>query len=583
MAKSDKYFDADPVILYRIVAPLAVGTLIIGFWGFWVYESRSNPGIPPDPLTVLYHTSQLLIGHGVHLEHKIPLILHLGRILGIAFIFSVGLAAFFLFFRQEVMLYRLRFKRRKKHVVICGLGDLGLRLANTARKNGKLVVGVEKKEANSSLEQARKSGVLVFEGDATDASMLKKARADKASYVIACCDEDETNIAIVARMETMMRASMRKSKLNCRLLLRSGHLRDVLIESYLKGIRQLPANFEINYRDLDYHKNIARKCLNDFPLDFKQIKTDTKERVHVIIVGFDRMGEEVLLQVARQGHYANAIACESRLKVTLMDSRIQSKFKGFKARYNKIEWICEVDCVPSFNYKQIEASDEELVTIYLCFEKETVDGKSFIADDNRNIIAGVDLLQLNKDKPVQVLVYQSTHAGLSALIPSRQVPGIFPKIGAFGMPEDIYTWDLIIHETQDRMAKMIHENYLITAGKVKGSDSRKPSDEWDNLSEDLQESNRQVSDHIHVKLRTIGIHDREKLPGKVGRIEISDSDVLLLAQMEHKRFCAERWLAGWEYADETDRENKLNSNLKCWDELSKEIKKYDEDQVRSIL
>jgi hypothetical protein len=580
MEDQNKFYDADPVKLYRVVAWLVLGTLVFGFWGYWIYESKSDLLKNPDPLTVIYHSSQLLVGHGVHLDREIPWQLHVGRIFGIIFIFSVGLTAFALFFRQEILLYRLRLKWRKNHIVICGLGNLGLRLAISARRSGKLVVGIENKEEHSSIEQARKSGIIVFEGDATEEFMLKKAHADKAKYIVACCSQDETNIAIASRLGRIMKSSKREKQLVCRLLLHNDHLRKVLMDRFWNEVHNLPANYQVNYHDLDYHSVVARKCINDFPLDFKPVSSDTFEKVHVIIIGFDKMGQEIFLQSARLGHYANAIQCNRKLKVTLIDPDITSKYQDFKIRYNKIERICEVRLINSNNCNKVEFRMDELMTFIFCFEKEN----GYTADDHKNMEAGMDLFRKNHDKEIQILAFQNTNSGLAALFPSEpEAYPSFPKLGSFGMIENIYTWDLIIHETLDRMAQNFHENYLTTVGKAKNSKKREKSDEWGNQTEDIRESNRQVADHLAIKLRAIGYHYRKWKFGLKRLKEINEADILILAQMEHKRYCAERWLNGWEYAEITDKPKKLNSTLICWEELKPEDKKKDTDQVRLII
>jgi len=465
-------------------------------------------------------------------------------------------------------------------VVICGLGDLGLRLAKTARKKGLLVVGIEKKEANSSLEQARKSGILVFEGDATDSSLLKKARAGSAKYVVACCAQDETNIAIASRLAGFMKTSKRNEPLVCRLLLNNDDLRKMLIDNFWKNVRNLPVNFQVNYRDLDYHRVVARKCLNDFPMDFKPVMHETIDKVHIVVIGFGKMGENILLQAARQGHFANTTGCYDKLKVTLMGRNVISRYHDFRNRYDMIDRICEVTCINSNNHNKAEILKNELVTFFFCFEKDN----DSAADDHRNIEAGIHLLKNNTAREIQILVFQSTNTGLSALFPSEpEKDNTFPLLGSFGMIEDIFTWDLIIHDIQDDLAKNFHECYLETNGKGKKSKNRQESDKWENQSEDFQESNRQVADHLAVKLRAIGCQYRKRSMLLKSEKEIKEEDIDILSRMEHKRYCAERWIAGWKYGDKKSEEKKLNPSLVCWDELKDDVKKYDIDQVRAII
>ena len=53
--------------------------------------------------------------------------------------------------------------------------------------------------------------------------------------------------------------------------------------------------------------------------------------------------------------------------------------------------------------------------------------------------------------------------------------------------------------------------------------------------------------------------------------------------MEHRRFCAERFLAGWRHAPgPKDPVAKTNPTLVPWEEISEMEKDKDRDQVRQI-
>lgn len=56
----------------------------------------------------------------------------------------------------------------------------------------------------------------------------------------------------------------------------------------------------------------------------------------------------------------------------------------------------------------------------------------------------------------------------------------------------------------------------------------------------------------------------------------------LLSRMEHARWCAERYLAGWKYGTPTDRTNKVNECLVSWEQLGEKDKKKDWDQISAI-
>jgi hypothetical protein len=57
----------------------------------------------------------------------------------------------------------------------------------------------------------------------------------------------------------------------------------------------------------------------------------------------------------------------------------------------------------------------------------------------------------------------------------------------------------------------------------------------------------------------------------------------MLARMEHARWNAERFLAGWSYAPgKKNVERKTSPWLVGWGELPEEIREYDREAVRNI-
>src|ERR1019366_2469750 len=85
---------------------------------------------------------------------------------------------------------------------------------------------------------------------------------------------------------------------------------------------------------------------------------------------------------------------------------------------------------------------------------------------------------------------------------------------------------------------------------------------WKDLEADYKNSNRQQALHLQIKLRAIGcaivspvkenVGDNNPQPSLQNRQAITEfrneNEIEVLAQMEHARWCTERWLAGWEFA-----------------------------------
>jgi hypothetical protein len=105
---------------------------------------------------------------------------------------------------------------------------------------------------------------------------------------------------------------------------------------------------------------------------------------------------------------------------------------------------------------------------------------------------------------------------------------------------------------------------------------------WESLAADLQDANRHQADHIPVKLRAVGCFS--SAPGDQGSevTAFSAEELELLARMEHARWNAERFLAGWTLGPKDD-ENRTHPYLVSWEELPEEIREYDREAVRHLF
>jgi Trk K+ transport system NAD-binding subunit len=96
--------------------------------------------------------------------------------------------------RIEASLGRARVRGTEGHVILVGLGSVGMRVLEGLRDRGTEVVVIERDEDNRYSSQARLLGVRVIVGDATLARTLDAANLATASAVAVMTSEDMTNI-----------------------------------------------------------------------------------------------------------------------------------------------------------------------------------------------------------------------------------------------------------------------------------------------------------------------------------------------------------------------------------------------------
>lgn len=116
--------------------------------------------------------------------------------------------------------------------------------------------------------------------------------------------------------------------------------------------------------------------------------------------------------------------------------------------------------------------------------------------------------------------------------------------------------------------------------------------EWvQRLDDDFRWSSRHSGDHIFVKLRELGFILKERTSSAPA---VDDSETMAelelaleqsmpeLIKLEHRRFCAERLVDGWLYAQASDKPLRLNQTLVPFEQLSMPEQNKDEVVIRVI-
>ena len=116
-------------------------------------------------------------------------------VLAFTAMFAAGLVNYLLSGRHVSLIGR-RVAPRSGHVVVVGMGQVGLRLAEELQALGIAVLGIEVNGNARSLQIARAKRIPVIVGDAASRATLKAARADKAQALIAAGSAEWDNIAV---------------------------------------------------------------------------------------------------------------------------------------------------------------------------------------------------------------------------------------------------------------------------------------------------------------------------------------------------------------------------------------------------
>jgi len=319
----------------------------------------------------------------------------------------------------------------------------------------------------------------------------------------------------------------------------------------------------------------VRKLLTMYPIeDNPEYSPDSVDLViHVIIFGFGQMGESLVIQVAKLAHFGN----RKPTKVTIIDRNCERCKERLLNRYPQLPDILDLNFV-SFdaaigNMENLEVLHKE------AFEIKVI----FVAFDHDSLCldTALGLQRADPDRFSKIYVRKSTGGGVARLIELRETEPGRPMFHFFGAFDDVCTVEMIERGLLDSMAKALHKTYRRKWDKegVSSEDSltRVP---WEELPEEWRESNRRQADHIAVKARQIGCNvERGK---RDPSFQFTLAEIEKLAEIEHRRWMADRRLSGWSYGPTRDSKPKHHPMLVDWEFLPEAEREKDRDFIREI-
>ena len=116
-------------------------------------------------------------------------------VMGFTAAFAAGIVHHLLSGRH-VALFGRRVIPRAGHVIIVGMGQVGIRLAQELRALGVAVLGIERFPDASGLGLARDLGIPVIIGDATSRRVLRRAAISESIALVAAGSEERDSIAV---------------------------------------------------------------------------------------------------------------------------------------------------------------------------------------------------------------------------------------------------------------------------------------------------------------------------------------------------------------------------------------------------
>ncbi|MEV0743477.1 NAD(P)-binding protein [Streptomyces sp. NPDC050549] len=215
-----------------IVGMLAVLVALMGDWAWLAGHGHPASEAFFDAARVVAGVGPAVAPAGAHAYHVFAGLAMLGTV-AFSALFTAGVVDRMLGPRL-IGLVGPRTLPRSGHVIVVGMGQVGMRLCVELRSLGIPVVGVERDPQASAARLARNTGVPVMTGDGGDRHVLERLRLGSARALAAVGSDDLDNIAVAiaahgvsANTRVLIRAGQHEAIAETRSLLPMGTVRDV--------------------------------------------------------------------------------------------------------------------------------------------------------------------------------------------------------------------------------------------------------------------------------------------------------------------------------------------------------------------
>lgn len=555
---------------WGIVVVVAVAAVLLGTVGFAKNLTITEPDKQYSIATLIFMALQMLVLNAGASSEPIGWELEIARVLAVAAFSGAVLKTVAAVFRQQWEAVSVRFLLRS-HVIVCGSDQKGSRLAIDLLAEGESVVVVEREAENRDVEKLRVLGEYIVAGDASHPQTLVNAGVNRANRLLIAYGDDAANVEIAAAASEACR-DRRSSKL-ARLVIHVHCVDHRLFGLLAASSSHANAGSRVEHRRFDVLLNDARLLFEEHPLDRLPISPDSTSVVQLVLLGYSRESECLLLQTARLGHFANL----HRPRVIVVDPDAALHGQRLRFRFPHIDNVCQLEFVS----RDLDHSDT-VADIERWVGDETAITALVVGptDEDQPLPLALGLPPVVGERDVPVFVRLCRREELANLLKTNERR---PRLIPFGSLARAGSSKMVIQEELDILAKAIHEEYVRKRTADGDSPIKFPAmRDWAELTEDFKEASRDQADHISVKLRAVGCIavQQDELQGRE-LATWSAEEIEILAKMEHQRWNANRWLNNWRRGPRDDAK-KLHPNLVPWDELDEKTRDYDRNPMRNI-
>lgn len=591
---------------WTLVGLLALLTFLLGCIGYTQQMTFAEHGGPHTWWDVTYASLKLFIFEAPDETAGWPVYLQVARALAPLVVIYTAAAAVWNHIHQRVALYWLLFKKRR-FVVVCGIGETGFRIAKDYCLNSeKQVVVVDLDPLNAAVAELQRLGAIAVHGNAMDPLVMSDSRAVYAKELFLCTSDDKANIAIAKNVERLTHSlSLREVErmehiakryehsideeppqlaLRCFLCVDTPDIYEVFsAHSFFESNSSRFSVRLVNRRET-MARNIFRVCAPDM---YYQPATQQDNPMHILFIGFGALVREMILQTALTAHYTDF----RRPLVSVLCSRGEEENVGrFQHRFPQLHQIVDLEMIYE-DPMTVEADHWQQMQSRAPFRVCYVGMKR----DVEGILCARRLNRLRRHgdmAPLNFIVCLNQQNFLAEIIDDdfmpittdkRQLPDYEP-IEYFEMLDETISIEIVVNEGPDLMARTLHNAYLktqLTRGENTADNASLIS--WADLPAHKKKANQNAAAHIDVKLRQSNCVALGSAAASPEVVFPPDAESLeRLAQLEHRRWMADKILAGYSYGQSRDEDRMLHPDLIEWEQLPENDREKDRDNIREI-
>lgn len=535
-------------VLRLLFSAAGIVALVCGYFGL-AELLRTRTEFEHGTLDLLYYDLQLFVLGSPPLDEggPFPALLEVARFAAPAVTVYALVEAGRLLFATE--LRRIRTRTARGHVVICGATAVAATLARRLRHAGTRVVAVLPADRDPVLEYI--GGQLWITGDARDPEVLRAAGVQRAAALYACTETDATNVAIALSAERL-RGSDRGLRV-------SAHIADpdlclTLQARYLGLVR--PSGVDIDFFNID---DLAARTLCATQLVQPALNCSPPR---VMLAGTTNFGRALIIEAARS--WSTDGRRTGKPLLTVVGPAAATTVDSLLRRYSFLDEACAIrgmdgdlrDLLPE------GALDEPPDQVFICDD-----------DEERALKTALAVEQHWPGDAPSILVRLDRLAGLrdADFVGAGLLDEVSRRLQVFGVVSAASDSRLLHENLVERLARAIHGRYA-QAFPQRGETPATPAGvAWEELPEVFRDSNRAQARDIGRKYRAVGCVISPHL-GAERRQVLSEEDVARLAELEHERWLAERWAAGWRYGDQRDDSRRVHPAVVEWRELSPQMR-----------